>query len=310
VGGGTDDRYAATANVNMFNNETQLSVFGGANNNNTSTFNFDGGAGGGGTNFGGGGGGNRAFQVNVGGNNQGGIGGDEGLRVSNSLGMNFRNDFKEKKGSIYGNYSYSARETDVRRDVASQNFFESTKFLNSQNTQSLSNSRNHRASINLEWNIDSFNYIKFIPEFTFRDNDSRSTSDFGYLRNDVDLTSNGINNDSSFSKSPNFSGNLIFNHKFKKRGRNLSVNINGGYNSTDGEADKINITNNYFPILSSILLDQQIITDNRSNNFNIRFNYSEPIMKDRYLDFIYSYGRFYTRNDRNTSVLDTITGNY
>jgi hypothetical protein len=30
-------------------------------------------------------------------------------------------------------------------------------------------------------------------------------------------------------------------------------------------------------------------------------------MKDRYIDLIYAYARFYTRNDRNTSVLDTIT---
>ena len=311
VGGGTNDRYAGTANVNVFNNETQVSVFGGANNNNTSTFNFDGGSNNsGGGNFGGGGGGARAFQVNVGGNNQGGIGGDEGIRVSNSMGMNFRRDFKEKKGSVYGNYSYSERNTDVSREVASQNFFESTKFLNSQNTQSLNNSRNHRASINVEWNIDSFNYIKFIPEFTIRDNDSRSGSDFGYLRNDIDLTSNGINEDTSYSKSPNFNGSLIFNHKFKKRGRNLSVNIGGGLNSTDGEADRLNITNNYFPTLSAIVLDQRILTDNRSNNYNIRLNYSEPIMKDRYLDIIYAYSRSYTRNDRNTEVLDANTNTY
>ena len=309
VGGGTDDRYAGTANVNVFNNETQVSVFGGANNNNTSTFNFDGGSNNsGGGNFGGGGA--RAFQVNVGGNNQGGIGGNEGIRVSNSMGMNFRRDFKEKKGSVYGNYSYSERNTDVSREVASQNFFESTKFLNSQNTQSLSNSRNHRASINVEWNIDSFNYIKFIPEFTIRDNDSRSGSEFDYLRNDIDLTSNGINDDTSYSKSPNFNGSLIFNHKFKKRGRNLSVNIGGGLNSTDGEALKLNITNNYFPTLSAIVLDQKILTDNRSNNYNIRLNYSEPIMKDRYLDFIYAYSRSYTRNDRNTEVLDANTNSY
>lgn len=311
VGGGTNDRYAGTANVNVFNNETQVSVFGGANNNNTSTFNFDGGSNNsGGGNFGGGGGGARAFQVNVGGNNQGGIGGDEGIRVSNSMGMNFRRDFKEKKGSVYGNYSYSERNTDVRREVASQNFFQSTKFLNSQNTQSLNNSRNHRASINVEWNIDSFNYIKFIPEFTVRDNDSRSGSDFGYLRNDIDLTSSGINDDTSYSKSPNFNGSLIFNHKFKKRGRNLSVNIGGGLNSTDGEAEKLNITNNYFPTLSAIVLDQRILTDNRSNNYNIRLNYSEPIMKDRYLDIIYAYSRSYTRNDRNTEVLDANTNTY
>ena len=307
VGAGTNERYQGTANVNVFNNNKQVSVFGGANNNNTSTFNFDGGSGGG--NFGGGGGGGgmgRAFQVSIGGNNQGGNGGEEGLRTTNSLGVNFRNDLENKKGSIYGNYSYSTRETVIARDVASQNFFQNTKFLNHQLTNSMSSSNSHRASVNFEWNIDSFNYVKFIPEMTIRDSRSSSDQLFDYIRNDKDTTSKGSNLDKSNSNTPNFSGNLLFNHKFRKRGRNLSVNINGGYSSTDGLADRINTTYNIFPLVSKSILDQNIITNNRSDNFNIRFNYSEPIMKDRYMDLIYAYGRSFTSNDRATYVYDPV----
>ena len=313
VGAGTSERYQGTANINFFNNNKQLSVFGGANNNNTSTFNFDGGSGGGGGNFGGGGGGGgggRAFQVNIGGNNQGGFGGEEGLRTTNSMGLNFRNDFENKKGSVYGNYSYSSRETEVFKDVASQNFFQNTKFLNHQIDTSLSSSKSHRASINFEWNIDSFNYVKFIPEMSVRDSRSNSVAFFDYLRNDADTTSKGSNLNSSNSNAPSFSGNLIFNHKFRKRGRNFSMNINGGYNTTDGESMRDNTTFNYFPILAATILNQRIITDNQSDNFNIRFNYSEPLMKDRYLDMIYSYGQSFTSNDRATRVFDPITQDY
>ena len=297
VGAGSSDRYALGTNVNFFNNNKQISVFGGANNNNTSTFNFDGGGGGGG-------GGGRGFQVRIGGNNQGGFGGDEGLRIANSLGVNFRNDLENKKGSIYGNYSYSTRETDVQQDVASQNFFQNTKFLNHQVSSSLSNSKSHRASLNFEWNIDSFNYVKFIPEFTTRASNSASNSLFDYIRNDLDTTSKGSNNNKSTSIAPNFSGNLIFNHKFRKPGRNLSVNINGGYSSTDGEANKINVTNNYLPIRASNILNQNVFTDNNADNFSIRFNYSEPLMKGRFLDLIYQYGQSYNSNDRATYVVD------
>ena len=297
VGAGSSDRYALGTNVNFFNNNKQISVFGGANNNNTSTFNFDGGGGSGG-------GGGRGFQVRIGGNNQGGFGGDEGLRIANSLGVNFRNDLENKKGSIYGNYSYSTRETDVQQDVASQNFFQNTKFLNHQVSSSLSNSKSHRASLNFEWNIDSFNYVKFIPEFTTRASNSASNSLFDYIRNDLDTTSKGSNNNKSTSLAPNFSGNLIFNHKFRKPGRNLSVNINGGYNSTDGEANKINVTNNYLPIRASNILNQNVFTDNNADNFSIRFNYSEPLMKGRFLDLIYQYGQSYNSNDRATYVVD------
>ena len=151
TGVGTDNRYQGTANVNIFDNNKQITFFGGANNTNTSTFGFDGGGGGG-----------RGIQVNIGGNNQGGIGGTEGLSTTKSFGTNFRNDFKDKKGSIYGNYSFSNKSTDINRDVASQNFFENSSFLNHQADSSLNRSKNHRASINIEWNIDSFNYIKFI----------------------------------------------------------------------------------------------------------------------------------------------------
>ena len=297
VGAGSSDRYALGTNVNFFNNNKQISVFGGANNNNTSTFNFDGGGGSGG-------GGGRGFQVRIGGNNQGGFGGDEGLRIANSLGVNFRNDLENKKGSIYGNYSYSTRETNVQQDVASQNFFQNTKFLNHQVSSSLSDSKSHRASLNFEWNIDSFNYVKFIPEFTTRASNSASNSLFDYIRNDLDTTSKGSNNNKSTSLAPNFSGNLIFNHKFRKPGRNLSVNINGGYNSTDGEANKINVTVNYLPIRASNILNQNVFTDNNADNFSIRFNYSEPLMKGRFLDLIYQYGQSYNSNDRATYVVD------
>lgn len=141
---------------------------------------------------------------------------------------------------------------------------------------------------------------------SLRDASSSSDQLFDYIRNSLDTTSKGSNIDKSSSNTPNFSGSLLFNHKFRKRGRNLSVNINGGYSATDGLSDKINTTYNLVPFRSTNILDQNIITDNRSDNFNIRFNYSEPIMKDRYMDLIYSYGRNFTSNDRATYVYDPI----
>lgn len=298
VGLGTDNRYQGTTNVNVFNNNKQISVFGGANNNNTSTFSSDGGG-----SFGGGG---RGFQVRIGGNNQGGIGGEEGIETTKSIGLNFRNDFENKKGSVYGNYSYRTRNTEIERDVASQNFFQNTKFLNHQLTSSESNSNRHRVSLNVEWNIDSFNYVKFIPEWSVAETNSLSSQVFDFIRNSADTTSKGTNNNNSFNKSPNFNGTLLFNHKFQKRGRNLSVNVVGGYNNTDGRSNQLNITNTFLPLQRIDSLDQRIFTDNRSDNFSIRFNYSEPIMKDRYLDLIYQYGQSFNSNDRATYLADAL----
>ncbi len=307
TGLGTNNRYQETANLNFFNNNRQISIMGGSNNINASTFG-DGGGGfsGGGGGMGGGMGG-RGIQVNIGGNNQGGFGGNEGLSTTKSIGANFRNDFEDKKGSIYGNYSFSKRNTDVISDVATQSFFQNTAFLNHQNSTSLSNSTSHRVSLNMEFNIDSFNYVKFMPNFSTRESESNSNSIFDYYRNTTTKTSDGKNINSSNSKSPSFDGNLIFNHKFRKRGRNLAVNMQGGYNSTDGLSDKNNQTNNLDPIVNTIRQIQNINTNNHGDNFSIRFNYTEPIMKDRYLDVIYSYGQSYSNNDRATYLVDPTT---
>ncbi len=302
VGAGSSDRYQATTNLNVFDNEKQISIFGGANNNNTSTFNVDGAV----ASMGGANSGGKGFQVRIGGNNQSGIGGEEGLRTSNAIGVNFRNDFKENKGSVYGNYSYSTRETDVQRDVASQNFFQNTNFLNHQVTTSLDQSNRHRASLNFEWNIDSFNYIKFVPELNTRVSDNQSISAFDYILNDLDTSSLGINTDHSLSNNPSLSGNLIYNRKFRKRGRNFSMNLNGGYNTSDGQSNKLNKTTTLLPFLFSDSLNQYVLTDNRSDNASVRFNYSEPIMKDRYLDLIYQYGKSYSNNNRATYLYNSI----
>ncbi len=97
---------------------------------------------------------------------------------------------------------------------------------------------------------------------------------------------------------------MLFNHKFRKRGRNLSVNINGGYDGSDGESRKLNVTNTFFPGYRLDSLNQFVLTDNKSDNITMRFNYSEPIAKDRYLDLIYQYGQSFTSNDRATYIVD------
>ncbi|MGL6267045.1 MAG: outer membrane beta-barrel protein, partial [Chitinophagaceae bacterium] len=95
--------------------------------------------------------------------------------------------------------------------------------------------------------------------------------------------------------------NLVYNHKFRKRGRNFSGNINLGTNSRDSESETLNFTRNLnLPVPVEITLRQLILQENNNQNFGARFNFSEPILKDRYLDLIYSYNYSYAKNDRQT----------
>ena len=307
LGVGTDDRYQGTLNTNIFNNNKQLSITGNSNNSNASVFN-DGGGGGGrdlnsggigravmaAVDAGGGGGGNRGG---------GGGGGNDGISQTNSIGTNYRQDFENGKGSFYGSYSFTRRSTDVLRDVTQQNFFASGNFTNNQKTISNNLSNNHRAFLNLEYNIDSFNYIKVSPSITYGMSENLSSSDFNFLDAKNTMTSQGRNGDTSSSLTPNISVNAIWNLKFRKRGRNLATNINLGGNDNDSESEKLNFTRNMnLPIPLENTLRQLINQDNFSRNYGVRINYSEPIMRDRYLDLIYAYNYSLSHNDKEAFV--------
>ncbi len=314
AGAGTEDRYQVNGNVNYFNNNKQLSLLGNTNNINQSLFNQnDGNAGlsmnasgrGGG---GGGGGGGMAMAFQGAGGNNNSNGGGDGISTTHAIGTNFRNDFENKKGSLYGSYVFTRRMTDGVTDISRQNFFETSSFTNNQNNTYLNQSNNHRAFLNWEYNIDSFNYIKVSPQFTYNESNNRSNSIFNNVGDKNIVTNEGQNRDSTLANTPSLNMNVLYNRKFRKRGRNFSLNAT--YNNSENESDRYtyNLTRNLTTPIPVELLRQQLTNqDNVNRGMNIRAQYSEPIKKDRFVDLIYQYRHTYTRNDRKTYDVGTIT---
>jgi hypothetical protein len=231
---------------------------------------------------------------------QGG-GNNDGITTTHSLGTNYRQDLANAKGSMYGSYSFTRRLTDGLRDVSQQNLFTSGNFTNNQKTSFYNTGNNHRAFFNLEYNLDSFNYIKISPGVTYGTTDNETLTAFNFLNGKNVMTSEGRNEDSTISRSPNLSLNAIYNLKFRKRGRNFAANLNLGSNTSESESERLNFTRNLnLPVTTETILRQQILQDNSNRNYGARFNYTEPIRNGQYLDLIYSYNRSFTSNDRKT----------
>ena len=301
AGGGTQDRYQINGNVNLFQNNTQFSLFGNSNNINASLFNRDGGGGGG---FSGGGG--RGFAVAVGGGGGGNAGGQDGISTTQSLGANFRHDFEKSKGSsVYGSYTLTDRVTDGLRDVNQQNLATATKFIDNRNTVFQNSSKTHRLNLNLEYNIDSFNYIKIIPQFSYSESDNRNAVVFDQF-NDKGIRSQlGNSGDTTGSRSPDLNLNVLYNHKFQKRGRNLSINTNLSSSRNQNDRNSFNYTEFFLPFVRTQITDQVRGQDNKSSSINTRVVYTEPIVKDRYMDLSYSFRNNYVLNDGETFDLRT-----
>ena len=316
AGYGTDDRYQASVNANYFNNNKQLSIFGNSSNVNNSLFNIGGNTGGGqGFTLGGNGGGQQAqssgntatAQGQGGGGQQSSGSGSDGVSTTHSLGANFRNDFTgSHKGSIYGSYSFTRRMTDGLKEISQQNIFATGNFTNNQNSKTYNQSNNHRFNLNFEYSFDSFNYIKVIPQISYVESNNQGNSDFNYFNEKGIMTTEGYNRDSALSNTPNLSLNVLYNHKFRRKGRNFSLNAN--FSSANTESDKYteNVTNNLsLPLPMEVRLQQLANQDNVNNGLNLRLNYSEPLAKDKFLDLIYSYRKIFTRNDKMTYDLGT-----
>src|SRR5574343_421426 len=87
-----------------------------------------------------------------------GINANTGITTSHSIGTNYRDEWGRGM-SVYGSYTYTNRDNEVVQQTSTQNFFQSSSFLNNQSQNSDTRSGNHRFYFNFEYQIDSFNYI-------------------------------------------------------------------------------------------------------------------------------------------------------
>ena len=313
VGAGTDDRYQASFNGNYFNNNRQISLFGNSNNTNTSLFEFGGGGNRGATsmmksgmavmsNMGG-----MSNMMSSGGFSQFAGGNNNGITTNNSIGTNFRDQWG-KRINVYGSYSYSHKNTSSLQNSSAQNFYQSGSFINNQDLNTLTIGDNHRATFNMEYQVDSFNYLKISPAVTYGSSNANNLTFFNYMKFDGTKTSDGSNNNLTNSNTPALSGNILYNHKFRKRGRNFSANLSAGNSESNSTQDVTYLSYQYVPPFAGPRNSFQYI-DQANNNHNngVRFTYSEPITKQKSLDLFYSHNFNYSRNDRKTYSVDSLT---
>ena len=309
AGIGDKDRYQASLNGNYFNNRQQLSVISNFNNTSQSLFSPAGGV-------------NKPGQDAV--NNMGSAGlatnginnGDmqlpqggsqsDGITTSHSFGTNYRDDWG-KKINVYGSYTYNGKGNEGNKILSQQNIFSNGTFVNNQDNHFSNSNESHRMFLNIEYNIDSFNYLKAAPSLTYNTGNNSSNTVFNYYYVNA-KTSDGYTNTVANNHSPNFSTTLLFNHKFRKKGRNFSLNFLGGISQNVSTLDARNNTNVYISPagISSLFLYNSQQNDN--NNSGIRLTYTEPLSKVKFLDVALSHNLTQTKNDKSVFTVDPLTG--
>lgn len=282
------NRYLGSINSFKFKGDQQIALLGSLNNTNINTFSFGGGGGG----FGGGGRGNGG---------RGGGGGTptpiNGITNAKSLGLNFRDQWG-KNLSVYGSYSFANNSTFSH----STNEQKNPGNTNNQTSDATDGVLNHRINWNMEWKPDTVNYFKFTPTYSYG---STTTSSFEQNTFTGTKNQNYTTNTVGNSSSPNYGGNLLYNHRFNGSRRNFSANFNISSSPSNSFQNPVSA---YLAGRATAPLDQLITINSRTNSFGTSLSYIEPIGKFTYLEATYAYNRSNTTNDRGVDTVLYIGG--
>ncbi|MDA9554796.1 TonB-dependent receptor family protein [Pelobium sp.] len=288
VGGGNEGRYQGSVYAQTFDNSQQLSFLGNFNNTNANIFSLTSNSSGRGGRGGGG------F---FGGNN------NDGLTNVNSIGFNYRDEWS-KKVTAYGSYSFFYRDNNTISSKLQTNLAAGNSIFNNNFSNTGNSGANHRFNFNIEYKIDSLNYLKIIPNVTFSNSDGLTNTQFDI--SSLKSTSKGTSANNSKGKSPNYGAEVLYNHRFGAAARNLTLNAVFNSSSNNQDQDYIYLsTNNTSSGQFDRYQRQLIYNDNKNDNVNLRVSYTEPISRTNNLEFNYAYG--FARADNNRKVFNTLS---
>ncbi len=312
AGGGNDGRYESSLTFNRFNGNQQLSFIGQANNVNRQAFSVQdilgtlGTAGGG---RGGGGGGNFGSGVGSIISGLGGGGSSNGITTTAAAGLNFK-DVIGKKTEFSGSYFYNNLAIDRDTKSLTERFQKSdSSFFTNQNTTARTKNENHRVNLNIETQIDSSNSLIIRPNFTYQNTESNTRTISGATRGKLSNLTNTDQTVNSTGDGYNGSLDATFRHRFKTKGRTLSLNLTGGANTNHNDAKNYVKLFNYFTAKDSIS-DQISNSISDGNNISANVSYTEPVGKNQLIEIGYNHSYRISTADKKTLSYDAATKDY
>jgi hypothetical protein len=320
AGYGYKDVYKAGGNLNFFKDDQRISIMGLTNNINEQNFSAEdltgvasssaggGQRGGGGNRSGGGNNGTGNFLVND----------KNGISATNAFGINYTDKWSKKievTGSYFLNQSTNKALQTVHRDYV---MTRDSGQVYDENSNTTVKNLNHRFNLRMEWKIDSSNSILFTPKISAQQNNSFSTLHGNSMIGDAFL-SKTTNNNNTQTTAYNLSDDLLFRHRFNKKGRTFSVTLSSGINASDGK-NNLYASNEYFSdSVFTTTLDQQSLITKKGTTLGSNFVYTEPVNENAVVTVNYANTFQFNNSEKKTynylvadnrySVLDTALSN-
>ena len=299
LGYGTKDRYTAKNTTGYYNDNAQYTLVMSANNVGDQSLS------------------GRGFR------------GGSGLIAPKQAGFNFAHD--SEKLELGGNVRVNHSDTDSRSWSSSEVFMPqigSNQFSNSRSS-SFGRTTGFNADFRLEWKPDSMTNIIFRPSVGYQSSDNWSQNvsatfnddpfdvvkeyekaQYGDVLAAMESIALNRNSSESMSSSENRSANanLQINRRLAKPGRNITFRGRFSYSDSESKSYSINNVKFYQANAGSEGYDRKrySTTPGKNWSYDLRASYTEPLIKNLFLQLSYSYNYSYNNSDRSTYVFDDL----
>lgn len=314
LGGGLKDKYDNSAMANFFRNKRKLAGYGIMSNTGQTNLDWQDAQ-----NYGGG-----PDNMVTGMNDDGGMfisissgddnysGGRNGIPRNWNAGAHFSDKFHNGKHSFNSGYKYSKVISPGVTTTFSETFLPNqSPWSSNSRSENYTSTNKHAANMTIEFNLDSNNSLKWTSRFNNNSNLSRINYSSEMLDENEEFINNSTRRSITNSDKNNVTSNLLWRHKFKKLSRTLSISTDFNWSRSKSNGLLYSL-NNYYT--DGVLdhrdtTDQQNINDNINNTINSRISYTEPLMKDFYMELTYGFTYTNNKSERLTNI-KSINGKY
>ena len=290
-----DFRYGANIFTNLLLGESQTTIIAGANNTNEIR--------------------SGRGRGNWGGENAG-ITASENIGVNTNIDLTNRITKRDNTTSLLlgGDATFNHAQNDTRTRTNKESYTNEYTYINNDSTSKLSHSWNAQMRLELEYQIDTLNKLILRPTIGYTNNEGNSYNIYTFDRDTVIDTLNHVVriNDGyqqQFSLSENINAGLraIYNHKFLRPGRSLTMQANINFTNTKGTTQ----TYSYDQLRQTATVDQRTLSGNDSYRYSLRTSYVEPLYKNNHLlEMVFSLSGSNRLSEKNQYTKDSITGDY
>jgi hypothetical protein len=148
--------------------------------------------------------------------------------------------------------------------------------------------RSHDLKLEVEYSIDSLNFLRVIPTFKYNSTENSGNSVSTQRSGLESLNQNRNTDNNSNNKTPEFGGSIFFQHTFKgNKRRNFSLQADA--NSNDYSAEQSQIQNTDYldrngDLISNLYTNRLIVRKNLRDNYRGSLTYVEPLSTNTQLE--------------------------